>query len=56
MNALTNNGESALGYARRENHPAIADFLRTQGAVDDGIDENNEAEEGDGEDDSDNEE
>ena len=57
MNALTNNGESALGIARRRrNHPKTVDFLCTRGAVDDGIDENNEAEEGDDEDDSDNEE
>jgi ankyrin repeat protein len=37
MNGRMNNGESALGYARRRNHPAIVDFLRTRGAIDDGM-------------------
>ena len=37
MNALTNAGESALGDARRYNHPEVLEFLRSLGAVDDGI-------------------
>jgi hypothetical protein len=47
MNALTNGGQSALGKARRRNHPAIVELLRTRGAIDD------EEEEGGGGDDDD---
>jgi len=32
-----NDGRSALGLARRENHSKTFDFLSTQGAIDDGI-------------------
>jgi hypothetical protein len=37
MNALTSNGQSALGIARLKNRHKIVDFLRTRGAIDDGI-------------------
>jgi hypothetical protein len=37
-----NDGQSALGFARRENHPTIVDFLRTRGAIDDEIDDEEE--------------
>jgi len=38
MNALlTNTGQSALGLARRKNHTTIVTYLRSLGAVDDGI-------------------
>jgi len=38
MNARTNDGSSALGVARRYNKPKVVAFLRSLGAVDDGID------------------
>jgi len=44
MNALTNDGASALGWARRKNHPAIVTFLQRRGAVDDGDEEEEEDE------------
>jgi ankyrin repeat protein len=37
MNARTNDGASALGVARRYNKPEVVEFLRSLGAVDDGI-------------------
>jgi len=39
MNALSNDGSSALGYAQRYNKPGIAAFLRSLGAVNDGMEE-----------------
>jgi ankyrin repeat protein len=39
MNALTNDGASALGWARRRNHTNIVTFLQSRGAVDDGDEE-----------------
>jgi len=37
MNARSNDGSSALGYARRNNKPQAVAFLRSLGAVDDVI-------------------
>jgi hypothetical protein len=37
MNALTNNGRTALGCARRKKHPTIISYLQSLGAIDDGI-------------------
>jgi hypothetical protein len=37
MNALTNTGQSALGWARRKNRTTTVTYLRSLGAVDDGI-------------------
>ena len=37
MNALTNDGRSALGWARRKNHTKIVTFLSSRRAVDDGM-------------------
>jgi ankyrin repeat protein len=34
MNALANDGTSALGWARRKNHPDVVTFLRSLGAID----------------------
>jgi ankyrin repeat protein len=37
MNALTNDGQTALGIARRKKHPSIISYLQSLGAIDDGI-------------------
>jgi len=37
MNAFTNDGETALGIARRKKHPSIVSYLQSLGAVDDGM-------------------
>jgi hypothetical protein len=37
MNAFTNNGQTALGIARRDKHPSIISYLQSLGAIDDGI-------------------
>ena len=37
MNAFTNNGATALGFARRHTQNSIISYLQSLGAIDDGI-------------------
>jgi ankyrin repeat protein len=35
MNAVTNDGQTALGVARRKKYPSIVSYLQSLGAIDD---------------------